>query len=186
MTRDEKKRRILKEDGKAFAVYNIEIRPTFRSPIYTLSKQASSVISGTGLLKLFELNPSQDGPSFVARWDGGSRDKGKQERYDLDIDIEGVAAKEKRHFKQGQGGYAGHHTTRIDSDRGWKYQVCIRTPDGSIFEGTVCFNLHRKVGVSETLHFGDTAKATVHRNVGVSESLGVSDTAEATVIRAQK
>jgi len=163
MTRNEKERRIQREDGKVFETYNIEIRETYLNPKYTLSKAVSTVISRTGLLKIFELTPSQNRALFVGRWDGGSRDEGKQERFDLDFDIEGVSAEEKRRFEKGEGDYAGHHTTRIDSDRGWKYQVCIRTPEGLIFEGTLCFNLHRKVGVSETLHFSDTAEATVTR-----------------------
>lgn len=163
MSRDEKERRVQIEDGKAFDTYNIEIRETYLNPKYTLGKHASHAISRTGLLKVFELMPSQDGPLFVGRWDGGSRGSGKQERFDLDVDIQGVSKGAKRRFKKGEEGYAGHHTTKIDSDRGWKYEVCIRTPEGLIFEGTVCFNLHRKVGLSETLHFSDTAVATVIR-----------------------
>src|SRR5438105_9027443 len=100
MTRDEKERRIQREDGKVFENYNIEIRETYLNPKYTLSKEASNVISRTGLLKIFELKPSQNGSSFVGRWDGGSRDEGKQERFDLDVDIEGVSAEEKHRFKK--------------------------------------------------------------------------------------
>jgi hypothetical protein len=163
MTRDEKERRVQREDGKAFETYNIEIRETYLNPKYSLSRNVSNVISRTGLLKIFEIKPAQNGPSFVGRWDGESRDRGKQERLDLDIDIEEVPPEEKRRFEKSDGGYTGHHTIRIDSDRGWKYQVSIRTPEGLIFEGTVCFNLHRKVGVSETLHISDTTEATVIR-----------------------
>jgi hypothetical protein len=163
MTRDEKEQRIRRQDGKAFATYNIEIHEIYRDPMYTVSKGASNVISGTGLLKVFELKPSAEGPSFIGRWDGGSRGSGKQERFDLDIDIQGASDDDRRRFEKGEGSYAGHHTTRINSDRGWKYHVCIGTPEGLIFEGTVCFNLHRKVGVSEKLHLSDTAEATILR-----------------------
>src|SRR5437879_385414 len=130
MTRDEKEHRVQMEDGKAFETYAIEIRAMYLNPTYTLAGDISHAISRTGLLKVFELKPSQNGPSFVGRWDGGSRGFGKQETFDLDIDIQGVSDDDKRRFERGDAGYAGHHTTRIDSDRGWKYQVCIRTPEG--------------------------------------------------------
>ena len=99
MTRDEKEQRIRRQDGKAFVSYNIEIHEIYRDPMYSVSKETSNVISGTGLLKVFELKLSHGGPSFVGRWDGGSRDAGKKERYDLDIDIEGVSDQEQRRFE---------------------------------------------------------------------------------------
>ena len=145
MTNKEKKERIQKEDGKAFETFNIERDVTYLNPKYTLSKQTANVMTGNGLLKVFELNSSQGGPSFIGRWDGGSRDPGKTERYDLDIDIYGVADEEKLRFKYEQGGYSGHHTKKVDSDKGHKYQVSLCTPDEKIFEGTVCFNLLRKI-----------------------------------------
>ena len=183
MTRAEKEERIQREDGKAFQTYNIEIQESYLNPVYPKPKQASNVISGIGLLKVFELHPLQCGPSFIGRWDGGSRDNGKQERFDLDVDIEGVSAEGKRRFEKGKGGHAGHHTTRIDSERGWKYQVSIHTPEGLIFEGTVCFNLHRKVEFEEKPTASDTAVANLHRHRQCEKNPTVSDTAVATVMR---
>jgi hypothetical protein len=133
------------KDGKAFETYNIEVDVTYLSPKYTFSKQTANVRTGEGLLKVFELNPSGDGPSFVGRWDGGSRDPCKKERYDLDIEIYRVSDEEKLRFKKGERGYSGHHTSKVDSDRGHKYQVSLCTPDERIFEGTVCFDLLRKI-----------------------------------------
>jgi hypothetical protein len=163
MTRKEKEERIRKEDGKAFETFNIEIDVNDLNPKYRLSKQEGNVITGSGLLKVFELNPSGTGPSFIGRWDGGSRDPGKTERYDLDVDIYGVSSEEKRHFKKGERGYSGHHTTKVESDRGHKYQVSLRTPDEKIFEGIVCFNLHRKVGVSDQISVRDQATVVIAR-----------------------
>ena len=153
MTRDEKERRVQIEDGKAFETYHIEIQERYLNPMYTLAGDVSHAISRTGLLKIFELKPSKDGPSFVGRWDGGSRDAGKKERYDLDIDIYRVSRQETRRFKKGERGYSGHHTTKVESDRGHKYQVSLCTPDEKIFEGTVCFNLLRKIGVGVSDQF---------------------------------
>jgi hypothetical protein len=134
-----------KKDGRAFETYNIEIDVTYLHPKYSLSKQTANVRSGEGLLKVFELNPAGDGPSFIGRWDGGSRDPSKKERYDLDIDIYRVCDEEKVRFKKGERGYSGHHTTKVESNRGHKYQVFLRIPDEKIFEGTICFNLLRKI-----------------------------------------
>src|SRR5258705_8571317 len=101
MTRKEKKERIQEQDGKAFETFNIEIDVTYLNPKYPPPKQTANVMTGNGLLKVFELNPSGSGPSFIGRWDGGSRDPGKTERYDLDIDIYGVSPQELCHFKKG-------------------------------------------------------------------------------------
>jgi hypothetical protein len=157
-----------KEDGRAFETHYIEIDVTYLNPKFTLSKQTAHAMTGNGLLKVFELNPSGGGPSFIGRWDGGSRDPGKTERYDLDIDIYGVSPQEKRRFKKGERGYSGHHTTKVESDRGHKYQVSLCTPDGKIFEGTVCFNLHRKIAVSD--HASTRDQATVFVNRGTRPS----------------
>jgi hypothetical protein len=140
-----------KKDGKAFETYNIEINTTYLNPKYTLLKDTANVRTGEGLLKVFELNPSGDGASFVGRWDGGSRDPGKKERYDLDIDIYGVSDEEKLRFKKGEGGFSGHHTSKVESDRGHKYQVSLCTPDEKTFEGTVCFNLLREIELEARL-----------------------------------
>ena len=110
MTRKEKEQRIQKQDGKVFENFSVEIRPTYLNPTYTLSDQTANEISPTGLLKVFELNSSGDGPSFTARWDGGNR-SGGSERYELDMDIHGVSDQERIRFKHGLGGYSGHHTT---------------------------------------------------------------------------
>jgi hypothetical protein len=149
MTRREKEQRIQKEDGKAFETYGVEINKTYLNPNYTLSYEAASEISPTGLLKLFELKPSGERPLFIGRWDGGNREGGKPERNDLDIDIYGVSDEERRRFKNGEG-YSGHRTKAADNT-GRVYHVSLRTPDEAIFEGTVRFNLLRKQGFEASL-----------------------------------
>ena len=152
-----------KEDGKAFETFNIEIDVTYLNPRYALSKQRVNVMTANGRLDVFELNPSEGGPSFIGRWDGGSRDPGKTERHDLDIDIYRVSRGQQRRFKKGERGYSGHHTTKVQSNRGRKYQVSLCTPDEKIFEGTVCFNLLRKVGVSDQFTVRERPTAVVIR-----------------------
>jgi hypothetical protein len=152
-----------KQDGKAFESFNIEIDVTYLNPKYMLSKQRVNVMTANGRLDVFELSPSGGGPSFIGRWDGGSRDPGKTERHDLDIDIYRVSHEQQRRFKKGERGYSGHHTTKVQSDRGRKYQVSLCTPDEKIFEGTVCFNLHRKIELSDQFAVRDRATMVVRR-----------------------
>lgn len=159
MTRKEKEEAVQREDGKAFNTYAIDIEQNHLSPSYQVVKRPSHAISGTGLLKVFELTGPPNGPSFVGRWDGGSRGEGQKKKFDLDIDIRGVSPTQEYDFKHCKNGYAGHHADRVESDRGWKYQVRVRTPeDGLIFEATVCFNLHRKVGLADNLSVSDVAE----------------------------
>jgi len=80
MTHNEKEQRIQKQDGKAFETFNIEIDRDYLNQKYELSKQTANVMTRTGLLEVFELNPSGGGPSFIGRWDGGRRDPDKNRK----------------------------------------------------------------------------------------------------------
>ena len=164
MTRNEKEQRIQKQNGKVFENFNVEIHQIYLNPNYTLSKQSANEISSTGRLGGFEITPSRNGPSFSARWDGGSRDEGKKEKYDLDIDIDRVPEEERTRFKNGQGGYSGHHTINVPSDTGHAYQVFLRTPSELIFEGSVCFSLLRKQGFEASIEFTATLDAKLIRS----------------------
>jgi hypothetical protein len=146
---------------KAFETCNVEIHTTYLSPKYTLSKQAASQITSTGQLNVFELNPLREGPSFKARWDGGNRASGKPERNDLDIDIYGVSDEERCRFENGQGAYSGHRNKAAADKTGRVYHVFLRTPNEMIFEGTVSFNLLRKLGFEASLQ----PKATLDTKV---------------------
>jgi hypothetical protein len=147
MNRVEKERRVQMQDGKVFEINNLTIDVRCLNPNYSLLKQDSAALGATGRLDLFELRPqSGGGPSFFGRWDGGSRDQGKVERDDLDIDISGVSRAEQHRFESGKNGYAGHHSSRIPSTTGRAYEVSIRTrTDNMIFDGTVSFGVHRKM-----------------------------------------
>jgi hypothetical protein len=148
MTRKEKEERVHRQDGKAFEAFNLEICTSWLNPKYTLSQQATTVISSTGLLKIFELNPSGGGPSFTARWDGGSRDEGRIEKYDLDIDIGGVSDEEQRRFQNGQGGYSGHHTINVESnDKGHAYQVSLPHAGRDDLRGNCVLELTSQAGI---------------------------------------
>jgi len=119
MNRVEKERRVQMRDGKVFEINNLTIDVRCLNPNYSLLKQDSAALGATGRLDLFELRPkSGGGPAFFGRWDGGSRDQGKVERDDLDIDISGVSRAEQHRFESGKNGYAGHHSSRIPSTTG--------------------------------------------------------------------
>lgn len=150
MTPEEKEQRVFKEDGKVFEISNLMIHEEYRNPDYSLVKCATNGLAPNGLLALFELQRiSGTGPSFVGRWDGGSRDEGKTERQDLDIDIKGVTKSERQCFKDEERGYSGHHSEPLQSATCHVYEVHIRTPEeGTIFKATVAFSVLRKQGLN--------------------------------------
>ena len=84
----------------------------------------------------------------MARWDGGSRDEGKKQKEDLDVDVEGVSKRQQHRFERGQGGYSGHRSKKLPSATGRGYEVSISTLDGRIFEAIVSFAVHRKIAFS--------------------------------------
>jgi len=145
MTRKEKEQRLRTEKGQVFEIRDIAITATYLSPNYALAATEAVAVTGTGLLKVFELVPSHDGPSFIGRWDGGTRGVDKQERCDLDIDIYGVSSIDNDHFKKEEFGFSGHRTVKVSTSRGRSYFVSIRTPDELIFEGRVSFTAHRRL-----------------------------------------
>ena len=145
---------LVKEDGRVFEI-NCEIEQSYLNPKYSLSKEVA-VITSTGWLKILSVSPASGGePSFVGRWDGGSRSVGNTERYDLDFDIHGVPKEERDWFKNGKHGYSGHHASRVSSAAGWEYEVFVTTPSGTIFKGFVRLHLHRKIAFSEMLRIGE-------------------------------
>ena len=143
----------LKEDGKVFAISNLIVDIAYQDPTYNIIKSATNAITQHGLLEVFKLEPiSGIGPSFVGRWDGGSREVGKKERQDLDIDIECVSESEGRRFRAEKDGYSGHHSTPLHTAAGWAYEVVIRTPkEGMIFKANVTFGVLRKLGFPATM-----------------------------------
>jgi hypothetical protein len=164
MNRAEKENKVQKQDGKVFEINNFTIDVRYLNPNYSLLKQDIAVLGATGRLDIFELRPkSGDGPSFLGRWDGGSRDQGKVGREDLDIDIRRVSKAEQHRFENGKNGYAGHRSIRIASTTERAYEVSIRTPtDNMIFDGTVSFGVLRKIEFqASTAPFAATMDAKV-------------------------
>ena len=117
-----------KEDGRVFEITHLDVQESYLSPQYVVVQQDPIVLQPNGLLALFKLQPISCGPSFIVRWDGGSRDEGKTEKQDLDTDIKGVSNAERRRFKRGQRGYAGHQSTPVPGATGRAYTVSISTP----------------------------------------------------------
>ena len=153
-----------------FEIRDIEIVENYRSPNYTLSNSAVATLTGMGRLKIFELMPLHRGPSFLGRWDGGSRAPHKQERADLDIDINGVSDVQTWQFEKAQNGYSGHHTTKIPAEQGRAFSVVIRTPQEMIFEGTVSFTVHRKLALGGHSRSKDTSALTRHSGMTSAET----------------
>jgi hypothetical protein len=134
-------------DGRVFLIHNIKIDERYRHPDYTCTL-GDGALSETGRIDLFKLESTKPGdPSFVARWDGGNRSFLHKIRYDVDIDIIGVSARDERRFKKGRGGYGGHHTMRVKQDEN-KYDVRITVPAGVVFDATVSFNRRHAIEIS--------------------------------------
>ena len=161
MDRKQKEQKVLCEDGKVFEIRDLTIQETYRDPNYILVQNIGT-LEPMGRVVLFTLKPaSENGPYFVGRWDGGSRDVGKTERYDLDIDLEGVSKRESERFKHAKGGYSGHRPELMPSAVGRAYKVAIRAQNQPIFEATVSFCTLRKMGLAAgTAGFA----ATLHKS----------------------
>lgn len=139
--------RALKQDGKVFDVVNVTRTEKYLKPGYRWEAGAGTRES-TGKLTIFRLIPSDETlPSFEARWDGGNRETNR-ERFELDVDIQGVSKSEKRKFEKCSGGYSGHHTKEIPVTEGHAYEVSISTPADKIFDGTVSFAVRRQLAIS--------------------------------------
>jgi hypothetical protein len=148
MDRKQKEQRVQQQDGKVFDVADLTINVRYQSQDY-ICQRGNGSLTPTGHLIVFKLTPvSSKPPSFVARWDGGSREPGKQERFDLDIDMVGMSKDEVEKFERGQAGYSGHHTTKIHAPTGHGYEILVKTPNGEVFDATVSFTLHRRQAVS--------------------------------------
>ena len=165
MDRKIKEQRVQQPDGKVFHVRDLEIEGPDQDRRYAC-KHGDGQLTPTGHLVVFELTPDCSTlPSFVARWDGGKRGPGNQERFDLDIDILGKPD-DVWTFKKRQAGYCGHHTKRIFSTKGWGYEVLVKIPSGVIFDATCRFTLHRRVGLTLSGAGTVTCDAQVLRLLG--------------------
>jgi hypothetical protein len=165
MDREIKEQRVQQPDGKVFHARDLEIEVRHQDRRYTCN-HGDGQLTPTGQLVVFVLTPDCTTlPSFVARWDGGKRGPGNQERFDLDIDMLGKADDVWK-FRKCRGGYCGHHTNRIFSTKGWGYDLLVKIPSGVIFDATCRFTLHRRVGL--TLSGAGTVKcdAQVLRSLG--------------------
>jgi len=119
----------------ALGAFNVSVQGGFYCDtdyILDLYKEPRTVPNGR--LDIAELQ-RKDGspPSFLFRWD----EKVNQ----LDVDIRGVSRKIAGRFEKGEGGYAGHHPLKVQSDA-LIFEVDIYIPDKHIFNGCVKFNVH--------------------------------------------
>jgi len=118
MSRLEKEIKVMREDGKVFEVRDLEVKTRFLDSNYKIYR-GSGELTPTGHLVVLKLTQKTGRPpSFVGRWDGGSRDAGTSERYDLDFDMIGMPLDQVMNFKGGRGGYSGHHSKNFPVENG--------------------------------------------------------------------
>jgi hypothetical protein len=163
MDRFEKEFQVYQEDGKVFGIGDLAIEKKFLHHDYDFRMNEGKLTS-MGHLVVFELiRKSGAPPVFVGRWDGGSRDAGRSQRYDLDVDMKGMADEETKNFKRERLGYRGHHSKRISVAKGRGYEVRIETPDGLVFEGIISFTVHRRIAFSTSTSLVAGAQVSVGR-----------------------
>jgi hypothetical protein len=130
---------VAKCDGKARSAPKISEQHTFIHADYEIVIE-HALIRHTGPLIIARLKPKDTRigtlPTFVFRWD--ERDN------HLDVDPVNVSEAETSQFKDGTGGYCGHHTVKFSSnlrtfaaDIGWRAE--------RIYQGQITFNLARNV-----------------------------------------
>jgi hypothetical protein len=129
------------QDGRVFDIRDLNVEQRYLHPDYTYVK-GDGKLSETGQLILFELKPNKESdPSFIARWDGGNRAIPEKIQYAVDIDMRGPSKAAEKKFRDGADGYCGHHTEKV-SDTENKYRALIKTPNGRVFDATICFTKH--------------------------------------------
>jgi len=132
--------KVREKDGKARKPLKVEVSTGYLNSDYRLQLCSDHSIGNTGLLVIFRLTTkSSKPPEFIGRWD--------EKDNSLDVDILGVDKAEKSRFKRGEVGCSDHHPTmRITSNRaGRTFHVNIQYRCTLIFDGVVCFGLHREL-----------------------------------------
>jgi hypothetical protein len=133
-------------DGQVIKISNLAITERYLDSEYDIHK--CDLTRKNGLLRVFSLIPKIAGKAiFKARWDDGS--PWKRTRADSDFDIEGVSEEVKRDFERRRPrlGYSGHHSNKSSNPDQRIYEVKIKAPIGTIFEGDVSFNVTNWVGL---------------------------------------
>jgi hypothetical protein len=132
-------------DGKVRAVHHLNLTTQFLDESYRLERHDEPELKRTGRLEIFRLVPKHSGalPSFAFRWD----EHGESNEGALDVDLVG-SARDQRLFKNGRGGWSGHHTVRTVALDRREFAVNITAPN-PIFRAIVSFGVHRAVGLDE-------------------------------------
>lgn len=138
------------KDGKAFKTTEVKVIEKWIHPKYEMIKYRENRITDTGLLLVAELRPMEENlPRFLFRWD--------EKAESLDVDITDVSEEIKRKFKRGREGYEGHHPKRVPDEKEIIFEVCIRTPQGKVFEGKISFGLFRELEGKSPVKFSCNA-----------------------------
>ncbi len=133
---------ILFRDTKAF---NLQIDTKYIHPDYKLHNYPEeSNLSKTGLLKLFTIKTKvkSNKPLFSVRWD--------EKNNEVDIDILNVEKNINTLFKAEKSGCLGHHTQRT-SESPRIFYILIKTPNQTIYEGNITFNINKGNPVFDNL-----------------------------------
>jgi len=148
---------VQQQDGKAFGTTVAQVESGYAlDPEYELGGLVPTRIGDTGLLKVFTLTPPEGSglPAFFGRWD--------EKATSLDIDITGTCGDFERLFKQGHGGYGGHHPAQLAGDAR-RFQVEVRIPGRVVLRAVVAFGVERGVAIGHAVKLDVEFKAEVIR-----------------------
>lgn len=133
--------KVTSRDGMAFKTNEVKVKQDYIDARYELFHYPRNEITPTGLLTVGELKPKDNTlPEFLFRWD--------EKAESLDVDINNISEEIKRKFKAGKEGYEGHHTKRVPDEKNRIFEVSIKIPGITVFEGEISFGLHRELEVT--------------------------------------
>ena len=157
--------------GKALKVNNLVVEKGYISDEYRIEKDLAPTTE-TGHLEVLRLiRRDGKGPDFSARWDH-LNDKV------LKFDMCNASQSQKKKFRNGLSGYAGHHNEKSadPNKRVFEIKICARTED--IFIGTASLSL------TFEMIMGEEAKAEATQDATPGQKSVIGDILAGEVIRA--
>jgi hypothetical protein len=149
------------KDGLSIEAHDLQYRWNFLHPAYRVEQGGCKWV-GTGPLEILKIICIDDeGMFFRGRCDRLKEKNTAKDTLDdaLDFDLFLPDGTKSEDFKNGRGGWSGHHTTKLERPPDTRtFEIKIKSPDdGLICDGTVSFTLTIQNFVGDSVK-GDSAK----------------------------
>jgi hypothetical protein len=152
-------KRAEKKDGLATEAHNLQIEQRTLHAGYRVEHSGCRWVD-TGPLEILRIiRKDNERQLFRGRWDRAENPA----KDALDFDLFHHDKTKSKDFKEGKGGWSGHHTVADESDPDTRiFVIKIASPeDGLIFDGTVSFTLTTQKLVSGSVNIGDVLEGSV-------------------------